>query len=276
MVGTQECVTVTGTTTRELREARDGATDADLVELRLDGAREIDIAGVLAGRCLPVVVTCRTERDGGRYAGGEEDRRRWLLEALACGAEYVDVEWDAGYSRDLVAAHGARVVLSLHDVDGMPRELEARYRAMRSTGAAVAKIAARARRLSDLLPLARLGEQVRRAGEAPRLDRHGQRRRPVPGPRSQVWVMLELRPEVPRRARSMLRGWFTSFGFDGCRPPASCTAWSAIRSCSRCPHPCTTPSSNRWIVTQCIYRSRGRTQRIVSPSPTPSASAGSA
>jgi len=165
MVGPQVCVTVTGATTRELRAARDGATDADLVELRLDGAREIDIAGVLAGRCLPVVVTCRTERDGGRYAGGEEDRRRWLLEALACGAEYVDVEWDAGYRRDLVAAHGARVVLSLHDVDGMPRELEARYRAMRSTGAAVVKIAARARRLSDLLPLARLGEQVRRAGE---------------------------------------------------------------------------------------------------------------
>ena len=49
------CVTVTGSTTAELRRQRDEAADADLVELRLDSVSDPSVAGALAGRRRPVL-----------------------------------------------------------------------------------------------------------------------------------------------------------------------------------------------------------------------------
>ena len=51
--------TVTGGTMAELRAARDASRRADMVELRLDGVANLDVAGALAGRSQPIVVTCR-------------------------------------------------------------------------------------------------------------------------------------------------------------------------------------------------------------------------
>ena len=44
------CETVTGRSMAELIAARDAATAADMVELRLDGVADLDVAGALAGR----------------------------------------------------------------------------------------------------------------------------------------------------------------------------------------------------------------------------------
>ena len=46
----QLCATVTAETTAELRARRDEACDADLVELRLDTVRDVDLEGALANR----------------------------------------------------------------------------------------------------------------------------------------------------------------------------------------------------------------------------------
>ena len=145
------CETVTGSTLAELRAARDASTGADMVELRLDGVADLDVAGALAGRRTPVVVTCRASWEGGRFDGAEEDRRRILTEALTHGADYVDVEWKAGWD-DLVRHEGGRrIVLSHHDFEGMPADLEARHRAMRATGAGIVKLAAAVTRVRDTL-----------------------------------------------------------------------------------------------------------------------------
>ena len=85
--------TVTGDTTDELRARRDAACEADLVELRLDTVRDLDLAGALADRTCPVVVTCRPVWEGGRFRGSEEDRHGILRRALELGAEWVDLEW---------------------------------------------------------------------------------------------------------------------------------------------------------------------------------------
>ncbi len=74
----QLCVTVTGPTMDDLRRGRDAASDADLVELRLDLVDRPDVAGALAGRRTPVVVTCRAKWEGGGFEGSEEERRRIL------------------------------------------------------------------------------------------------------------------------------------------------------------------------------------------------------
>jgi 3-dehydroquinate dehydratase/shikimate dehydrogenase len=144
-----------------LLAARDAATAGDMLELRLDGVDSVDVAGALAGRRCPVVVTCRPVWEGGRFDGSEEDRHRILERAFACGAEYVDIEWRSGF-RDLVAANRARAVISSHDFDGVPADLDDRVADMRASGAATVKIAVMARRLIDTLPLAAIG----RAGDA--------------------------------------------------------------------------------------------------------------
>lgn len=149
---TQICETVTATTMAELRAARDAAKDADLVELRLDGVTDLDVAGALAGRRRPVVVTCRAAWEGGRWSGFEAKRLEVLAEAVKLGAEYVDVEWRAD-RRSLPASDRTRVVLSHHDFQGVPADLTERVRAMRGERPAIVKIAVTASRLGDCLKL---------------------------------------------------------------------------------------------------------------------------
>jgi 3-dehydroquinate dehydratase/shikimate dehydrogenase len=161
------CVTVTAPTTAELRRRRDAAAStggADLVELRLDSVRDPSVREALADRTRPVIVTCRPAWEGGQCSGSEEARRALIEEALACGAEYVDVEWRAAFSGAITRAYGRRTVLSMHDFQGVPADLADRARAMRQTGAAVIKIAVKANRLSDCLPLMDLGGAMKGDG----------------------------------------------------------------------------------------------------------------
>lgn len=147
------CTTVTARSTAELRQRRDTVAGADLVELRLDTVADPNVAAALAGRRKPVIVTCRARAEGGQFAGSEEERRRILSEALALGAEYVDVEWRSAFDDVIAQTGGRRIVLSFHDFGAVPDDLPAVAQAMRATGAEVIKIAAKATRLSDCLTL---------------------------------------------------------------------------------------------------------------------------
>ncbi len=152
------CETVTGATMHELLAARDAATTGDLVELRLDGVQDVDVAAALGGRRTPVVVTCRAAWEGGRFDGSEEERQAILLRALEGGAEYVDVEWRAGFDA-VIQRDPRRVVVSFHDFTGVPSGLDDRVAAMRRTGAGTIKVAYAASRLCDTLPLRTIGRQ---------------------------------------------------------------------------------------------------------------------
>ena len=155
------CVTVTAATTAELRARRDAVRDADLVELRLDTVADPDVRGALAGRRLPAIVTCRAAWEGGSFAGSEEERKRLLGEALALGAEYVDIEARAGFDDLLTPACRDRVVLSMHDFEGMPRDMATEIRAMRASGAAIAKLAVTTKRLADTVALLEVAASLR-------------------------------------------------------------------------------------------------------------------
>ena len=157
-------VTVAAPTMAELRLQRDAVAEADLIELRLDLSRDPDVAAALADRQRPVVVTCRAKWEGGGFEGSEAERRAILEQALQLGAEYVDVEFKAEFARDLIASTGGkRIVVSMHDFDGVPDDLIDRVRAMRATGAEIVKVAVMARSLADnlrLLALERTGNTV--------------------------------------------------------------------------------------------------------------------
>ena len=184
------CVTVLADSTADLRRKRDQAfADADLVELRLDSVRAPDVAGALAGRHGPVVVTCRARWEGGSFEGSEDERLRLLTQALDLGAEYVDVEWRARFD-GLIARDPARIVLSMHDFDGLPADLLARHHAMRATGAQTLKIAIKANALADCVPLLDLGAQAGRDGRLVlvALGEYGVATRVAPGRFGSAWT----------------------------------------------------------------------------------------
>jgi 3-dehydroquinate dehydratase/shikimate dehydrogenase len=153
-------VTVGAATTAELRRARDEVSEADLVELRLDTVADPDAAAALAGRTRPAIVTCRAAWEGGQFQGSEEERIRILRQAWSLGAEYVDLEQRAPAAPDfLQETGGRRVILSRHDHEGVPRDLDAVFRALAASRAEIVKLAVTASRVSDPLALLDLGRR---------------------------------------------------------------------------------------------------------------------
>jgi 3-dehydroquinate dehydratase/shikimate dehydrogenase len=148
----------------ELRARRDAVAGADLIELRLDSVADPDVSGALEG-CdrTRVIVTCRPTWEGGHFSGSESDRKRILTEALQQGARFVDIELSAGFEDLIRSTNGRRIVLSLHDFEGVPADLSQRVREMRSTGAEVVKVAVLASSLSDNLPLLKLKDHAGRS-----------------------------------------------------------------------------------------------------------------
>jgi 3-dehydroquinate dehydratase/shikimate dehydrogenase len=84
-----------------------------------------------------------------------------LERALELGAEFVDVEWRAGFDT-VIARDSARVVVSSHDFERTPADLVQRARAMRATGAGTIKLAVMVTRLIETLALM----QIARDGPA--------------------------------------------------------------------------------------------------------------
>jgi 3-dehydroquinate dehydratase/shikimate dehydrogenase len=126
------------TTDRARAALRQAARAADVVELRLDLMDEFDLPRLLDARPCPVVVTCRAEREGGRWQGSEEARLDVLRHAIELGAEYVDVEADAIHA---IRARGqSRLIASSHDFVAMPADLPGLWQRLTATGADVVKI----------------------------------------------------------------------------------------------------------------------------------------
>jgi len=158
MPQTTLCVTVAAASMATLRARRDHHS-AGLVELRLDMVDRPDVAGALADRRGPVVVTCRPTWEGGHFQGSEEERLAILERALDAGAEYVDVEMKALTPAFANGRFRERLIVSMHDFNGVPRDLPALVDAMSRTGAGTVKVAVMAHRLTDCLPLLGLAAQ---------------------------------------------------------------------------------------------------------------------
>lgn len=154
------CATVTGATTAELRVRRDAVQGADLVELRLDTVADPDVAGALHGRRCPVILTCRSAREGGQFRGSEDERRRILLDAARSDADYVDVEWQARFADVTAVRRGRGSILSMHDFSGVPADLTARVAAMTRRGAEIVKVAVAVSRLTECASLLRLSRSL--------------------------------------------------------------------------------------------------------------------
>jgi 3-dehydroquinate dehydratase/shikimate dehydrogenase len=157
----------------QVREAR--RAGADLVELRVDCIGDVEaVEELLRGpRELPMIVTIRPTEEGGHWDGSEADRIA-LIERLGLLLPgYVDVEWSAWQRSanlrqkielvcrriDEAAAgqdHPAprprnAMILSHHDLRGVPAELAVIFDGLAATPAEVVKAAFLAHDASDAI-----------------------------------------------------------------------------------------------------------------------------
>lgn len=126
---------------------------ADLCELRIDYLRNPELPKILAAKPLPVLATVRPAWEGGQYAGDEAGRFRLLEEACRSGADYVDVEFRA--YRDFPRGQ-ARLIVSVHDFEKTPEDLESTARKMAALDPFLVKVACQARGTADLARLVTL------------------------------------------------------------------------------------------------------------------------
>ncbi len=130
---------------------------ADLVEMRLDFiGRHIDLRRLLEKRHCPVVVTCRRREDGGRWEKTEQERLMLLRSAIASGVDFVDLEDDIAAS---VPRYGStKRIVSLHNFEGTPDDLESIHARLAALDADVVKIATMANSFADCIRMLRLVE----------------------------------------------------------------------------------------------------------------------
>lgn len=156
-----------------LHAMQQAAGRADLAELRLDLMAEFDLPALLAGRPLPVIVTCRPPREGGRWQGSEAERLAVLRQAAALGADYVDLEWDAAGEIPSLDRSHTKVILSRHDFAAMPDDLAAQADSLWQAGADAVKLVGMAHCLADCTPVLRLLAAATRPTVAIAMGEHG-------------------------------------------------------------------------------------------------------
>ena len=137
---------------------------ADLFEVRADFVRDLDLEALLKARTKPILFTCRAESEGGRFPEGDHVARRAILsEAVGRGFDLVDVEARAGFADVVASKAGRGLVLSWHDFEGTPDDLDAIHALMAAQHPDVVKIVVTARSVADLGRL--LAFAARHAGD---------------------------------------------------------------------------------------------------------------
>jgi len=128
------------------------ALGADLVEVRLDKfEHDANLTELVAARRRPVLFSCRRPRDGGEWAGTEDERLTLLRSAVVAKADYVEVELDAA---DQVRRFpGCKRVVSYTNLAETPRDLGAVYDRLRDQQPDVIKITCPARTPEEAWPL---------------------------------------------------------------------------------------------------------------------------
>ena len=134
-----------------------GELGADLVEMRLDYiGRHIDLRRLLEKRHCPVVITCRRKEDGGRWEKTEDERLMILRSAIASGVDFVDLEEDIA---DKIPRYGStKRIVSLHNFEETPANLEEIHGRLAGLDADVVKIATKANSFADSIRMLRLGQ----------------------------------------------------------------------------------------------------------------------
>jgi 3-dehydroquinate dehydratase-1/3-dehydroquinate dehydratase/shikimate dehydrogenase len=170
-----------------IRAVRPVLADVDVVEIRLDGMQQPDIAELCRRIAHPLLFTNRAAWEGGACESPEEERLALLLTAARYGATYVDLELrtDPSLRRrllDEIRGSAARLIISHHDFARTPsaEQLSAILQEQVHSGAHIGKIVTMAHDHLDVLRVLNLQCEASRhnfpliafcMGEAGRISR---------------------------------------------------------------------------------------------------------
>ena len=155
---------------------------ADVLEIRLDllGIRDLEMATetirkIKSETGLPVIITNRSNKEGGKWEGKEAERVGLLTTLLSIkdGPDAVDIELSAEREeRDCVVkaarTSGKTIIISSHDFLKTPsfQEIKATLEEAFLAGADIAKLAVMPHSMRDVLDLLRVTLDAREAGRA--------------------------------------------------------------------------------------------------------------
>ena len=159
----------------------------DVVEVRLDAMRQINIQELCDAINLPLLFTNRPAWEGGAFTGHEQDRVHSLVDAVQHQAAFVDLELKtdlhlrARLLQEMEGSH-TRLIISHHNFDKTPgsESLSQTLRQQAESGAHIGKIVTMAHDHFDVLRVLNLQNDAKELkfpliafcmGEAGRLSR---------------------------------------------------------------------------------------------------------
>ncbi len=134
------------------------SSSADVIEIRLDTLSRPEVKPFFHALGKPLLFTNRPAWEGGFFTGNEEARLLPLLEAVQCGASYVDLELQAaGAMRDqllnAVRQTATKMIISWHNFIETPENdgLAKIFYEQLESGAHIGKIVTMAHNFKDVL-----------------------------------------------------------------------------------------------------------------------------
>ncbi|MBI2469952.1 MAG: shikimate dehydrogenase [Planctomycetes bacterium] len=150
-----------------LHDMAEASKFADIIELRTDYIKNVDLKCLLERRTKPVIVTNRPVREGGKYDGSEEDRIALLKLAIQLQADYVDIEHDSvrhlcGDTERRVPTTGkTKLIVSYHNFRETPGDLTDIHKKLSQSGADIVKIVTHANNITDNVRIYSILQQSR-------------------------------------------------------------------------------------------------------------------
>lgn len=153
------------TTEQALKAYKTAHPMSDIVEMRLDGIRDLNLDRLLAAKGKPKLMSMRSRQQGG---GARPDDRADVLKRIARSqAEYIDLEPQDARIPGLDRRGGPRRIMSWHDFQTTPLDLGERLASMLATGpnelvkiVTFAEVAGDILRVRDLLRTAPEGKVI--------------------------------------------------------------------------------------------------------------------
>lgn len=161
------CIPIVGPTLAEARQQLSQAKlVADTVELRLDLFSSFTVEEIRQLRqafSIPMILTCRSVEQGGKFKGSEEQRVALLYSLLSVNPDYMDVEY---HLSEEIIRHFQKLspqtkwILSWHHFHETPQDLEAIFNRMQTIPADIYKIAVETHSICDALRLLCFAKKV--------------------------------------------------------------------------------------------------------------------
>jgi 3-dehydroquinate dehydratase type I len=161
------CIPIIARDTEEaLRKMAMAAPLADIVEVRLDLMDSFDLGPIIRSSVKPVLITYRSEKEGGMGKDDPDTVAGYLVSAIKEGTDIIDLELGMPLTvreRILNARGGTKVIISTHINDGTPSrdELKRIFNESVGAGGNIVKIVTRASRWDDNLRVLELIPEAR-------------------------------------------------------------------------------------------------------------------